>query len=259
MKHNGYLSFLGIDISKSWFDVAIIKAGSPGACVTSQFFYTQEGFNSFLQFLSTNTVELTKETLICMEDTGIYCNQLLSFLKKYEMHIWVEMPLRINRSSGIERGTNDKLAAIKIATYSYRNSDAVKLYVYESADIQGLAILNAERKRLIKVLNILKAPVKEFKDTNQSSFAILITKSQKKTIAALQSDLKEVEKQIDKIINENSKLKRQEKVITSIKGVGPVTARHFINTTNGFTKFTNYKEIAKKEKEKMAKFNLVNS
>ncbi len=244
MKHNGYFSFLGIDISKDWFDLAIIKSGSPDKYTTGQFTYTKDGFVAFLKFLADNLVLLTSETLVCMEDTGIYCNQLLNFLKSYDLHIWVEMPLRINKSSGIERGTNDQLAAIKIATYSYRYSDKVKLYAYESQEVKDIAILNSLRKRLQKALNALKVPAQEFEDTNQLIATKLIDDMQKKSIKALEADIKKVEELIAKKIKANQALTRKEKIIISFKGAGPVTARYLIACTNGFTKFANYKQLA---------------
>lgn len=51
MKHNGYYSFLGIDISKGWFDLVIIKSGNPYKYKTGKFAFTKEGLITFLKFL----------------------------------------------------------------------------------------------------------------------------------------------------------------------------------------------------------------
>ena len=64
--------------------------------------------------------------LFCMEYTGIYNTGLVHYLLKAKAALWVQMPLKINKADGFERGTDDKAAAVKIACYALYK-DQVKL------------------------------------------------------------------------------------------------------------------------------------
>lgn len=65
-------NFIGIDISKTWFDAAVIKADHPAQSMHSQFAQTPEGFKKLVTWLQRQNVVLDSETLFCMEYTGIY-------------------------------------------------------------------------------------------------------------------------------------------------------------------------------------------
>ena len=56
--------------------------------------------------------------------------------------------------------------------------------------------------------------------------------------------IKSVEAEMNKIIKASEQLKKQYKLIVSIKGIGNQTALFMIVTTNGFTKFASYCCIA---------------
>ena len=45
-----------------------------------------------------------EQTLFCMEYTGIYNTGLVHYLVKAKAALWVEMPLRIKKAGGFERG-----------------------------------------------------------------------------------------------------------------------------------------------------------
>ena len=122
-----FKNFVGIDISKTWFDAALIKADNPLVILHEQFSQKPEGFKKMQTWLQTHHVLLDDETLFCMEYTGIYNTGLVHFLVKAKAALWVEMPLRIKKAGGFERGTDDKAAAIKIAWYALRYKGQVKL------------------------------------------------------------------------------------------------------------------------------------
>ena len=61
------------------------------------------------------------ETVFCMEHTGIYCRTLVDFLVKNNCKTWLEMPIVIKRSMGLQRGKTDKIDSKNIALYAYKN------------------------------------------------------------------------------------------------------------------------------------------
>src|SRR5437868_13006443 len=116
-------SFVGNDISKTRFDFTIIKSDHPSESMHNQFSQCPGGFKKMIIWLKQQSVLLNFETLVCLEYTGIYNTGLVNFLIEQKAQVWVEMPLRIKRSGGFERGSDDKICAIKIASYAFRYQD----------------------------------------------------------------------------------------------------------------------------------------
>jgi transposase len=121
-------NFVGIDISKLWFDAALIKTDNSFQIVHQQFVQKPEGFKKLQEWLSTHNVKIDDETLFCMESTGLYNTGLVNYLVKSKAQLWVEMPLRIKKAGGFERGSDDKTASVKIAWYAMRYQDNLKLW-----------------------------------------------------------------------------------------------------------------------------------
>ena len=163
---NKFNRFAGIDISKKTFDAALI-IGSDITSIKHQVFKQNAlGFTAFSQWL--DYYSITKdEVLICMEHTGLYTYGLIDSLIAAGLNLWVEMPLRIKRSMGLQRGGDDKAAAIQIALYTYRYKDLASLWKPEQAIVLQLRQLSAQRDRLKLALNQLTIPLQEIADCYQ--------------------------------------------------------------------------------------------
>lgn len=75
-----FKNFVGIDVSKQWFDVSVVQAGQATTVSYHQFGQTAAGYKSLMQWLSDNDVSMKEETLFCMEYTGIYNTGLVNYL-----------------------------------------------------------------------------------------------------------------------------------------------------------------------------------
>ena len=114
-------------------------------------------------WLQKHNVLLDEQTLFCMEYTGIYNTGLVHYLVKAKAAVWVEMPLKIKKAGGFERGTDDKAAAVKIAWYALRYKDEVKLWQLIHRNIEAIKNLIAQRDRIVNTINLLIVPVNESK------------------------------------------------------------------------------------------------
>lgn len=159
-----FKNFTGIDISKKWFDAVLIKADDSSLVIHEQFSQQPEGFKKMQSWLQKQEVFLNEETLFCMEYTGIYNTGLVHYLVKAKTALWVEMPLRIKKAGGFERGSDDKSAAVKIAWYALRYKDRVKLWQPIDSNIESIRNLIAQRDRILNAINLLIVPVNELKD-----------------------------------------------------------------------------------------------
>lgn len=81
-------NFVGIDISKNWFDAALIKADDSSRIIHQQFVQKPEGFKKMQQWLGQQGVCLNAETLFCMEYTGLYNTGLVKYLVEEKAHFW---------------------------------------------------------------------------------------------------------------------------------------------------------------------------
>ncbi len=114
MEKLNFLYFIGIDISKATFDVAILKKNTTASF---KFENNNKGIRAFITLLKNQKITLN-DTLICMEHTGVYGRLIIQKLLLKKALFCVEMPLRIINSMGIQRGKNDRIDAIKIAKYA---------------------------------------------------------------------------------------------------------------------------------------------
>ena len=115
---NKFKTFVGIDVSKKTFDAAVLQDADPQQIHHQSFEQTPRGYASFYKRLMEHAD--VSEVLVCLEHTGVYINGLVDYLIQQRLAVWVEMPLRIKKCMGLQRGGNDKLAAIHIAKYAWR-------------------------------------------------------------------------------------------------------------------------------------------
>lgn len=239
-----FKNFVGIDISKTWFDAALIKAENPSIVTHGQFSQKPEGFKKMQAWLQNQNVLLDGQTLFCMEYTGIYNTGLVNYLVKAEAALWVEMPLRIKKAGGFERGTDDRAAALKIAWYALRYVDQVKLWQPIDSNIESIKNLIAQRDRIVNAINLLVVPVNELRDCGCTEDARTLEKLQRSPVAALQKTKKSIEALVAKTIRQDEQLGTKVKRVASIKGIGPVTSVALMVYTKGFTAFENGKQLA---------------
>lgn len=202
-------NFVGIDISKTYFDAAIVKGEGHSTIIHQQFSQTREGFLKMSRWLYENDVAVTAETLFCMEYTGLYNSGLVNYLIGCNAQLWVEMPLRIKKAAGFERGSDDKSAAIKIAWYALRYNDQMKLWQPVDSSIEKIKNLIAQRDRVVNAITQLSVPVNELKEAGCSEDAKVMEKLQKPALTALQKTKIAIETMIlktvqaDELLNKN--------------------------------------------------------
>lgn len=239
-----FKNFIGIDISKTWFDAVLIKAEDSSLVFHEQFSQKPEGFKKMQAWLQHQGVLIDEQTLFCMEYTGIYNTGLVQFLVKAKAALWVEMPLRIKKAGGFERGTDDKAASVKIAWYALRYMDQVKLWQPIDSNIESIKNLIAQRDRIVNAITLLCVPVNELKECGCTEDANTLNKLQKTSVTALQKSKLSVEALIAKTIQQDEQLNTKVKRVASIKGIGQITSVALMVYTKGFTAFENAKQLA---------------
>jgi transposase len=184
------------------------------------------------------------QSLFCLEHTGIYSTHLLGLLQEQELTIWLEHPLQIKYSLGMQRGKNEHIDAQRIAQYAYKNRQNVRLWKPTRRLITQLQRLSSLGDRLLAGKSSLEVALAEEKLFSDKATYQLLSKHSPRSLEALQKDLQGVEKQLQQLIDSDEHLNQLFNQLTSIPGIGPVTASELIITTNEFKDFNSAKKLA---------------
>jgi transposase len=238
-----FKNFIGIDISKNTFDFALVKDNNVSLPISDEVSNDPSGIVKLEEFLKKQDLNM-EETLFCMEHTGIYCRLLSHYLTERKYHVWLEMPVQILRSLGIQRGKNDRVDAKRIAEYACLKKDKAVLWQPPREVVIQINDLLTLRDRLIESRKSLKQPIKEFKDAGFKDAAKLIESRCIHTLKAIDKEIQQIEKDIDDLINKDSNLKKLYKLATSVPGIGKITAFTMLYFTNEFKLYSNAKQLA---------------
>jgi transposase len=235
--------FIGIDVSKSTLDFALIKDGDLSHPIAGELSNNPAGIVKLEEFLKKQDLNMD-ETLFCMEHTGIYSRLLSQYLVEKKYMVWLEMPVQIIRSLGIQRGKNDRIDAARIAEYACLKKDKAMLWQPPREVVLQINDLLTLRDRLITSRKSLKQPIKEFVDAGFTDTAKLIESKCSSTLKALDKEIAQIESDLDKLIKKDSNLNRLYQLATSVAGIGQITALTLLYFTNEFQLYTSPRQLA---------------
>lgn len=239
MKEQNFLHFIGIDISKKTFDAAILSQGTTSSHV---FENTTKGIRAFYRLLRNRKIHLD-QTLICMEHTGVYGKLLIAKLTEKHVHLCVEMGYQIQRSLGLQRGKSDRVDAVRIANYAAKNAAELKPFEPTADILEQAKVLMKIREQLINSRSNLNKYPNELAGFDPE-LAKLALKNTKRINKSLGDEIKKIEAEIQALILSDTELTRTIALVTSVTGVGKITALYLTIFTNFFTRYDNPKQLA---------------
>lgn len=237
-----YTYFIGIDVSKHELDYAVVDEN--GLLFHKEDKNDTSSIFVFLKRLDALPGFLLADAVFCMENTGIYCNHLLFCLDKLNANVILGHAFHIKRSQGLVRGKDDKEDAIRIANYARKNVDEVKLWTARRPVILELSSLFALHNRLKEISKILGNPLKEQTSFLPKKLSLKNTRACRRTANAMKADLARIEEGIELLIQSDARLKNLKKLITSVPGIGAITAVQIIISTNEFKSIDSGKKFA---------------
>jgi len=241
-----YQFYLGVDMGKFSFDYALIDTEGT-IHVQAQVENTETAIQAWILELQQQfpTINLWEQMLICMEHSGYYNAILMRCLQtRKDCSIWVESALQIKRSIGIQRGKNDKIDALRIATYSLDFQRKARLWKPKSKNLERLELLLSHRDRLVKNLMSIGNTLKEEEGFVERELHEEMEEISRPVIEAVEASLVEFNRRIEVILKEDIELSEQAKIVTSIPGFGNVIASKIIIATHGFTRLTDPRALA---------------
>jgi transposase len=234
--------FIGIDVSKDTLDLSVVVNGKPiyHCCINNN---TKEIKTAVTKIMKTLSGSFD-DTIFCMEHTGLYNLPLVKWLNGNQGKVWMESGVHIRRTLGLVRGKNDKVDSARIAMFAYINRHQIKLWNPPRKIIERIAALLSQRSRLVKAKKQLTTANKEQRKFIDKGIMNSLNKYTHKIVVVIDNQLKAIENEILDLIKADDKLSRIYHIITSVNGIGFVTASYILVTTNEFITINNPKKYA---------------
>jgi len=237
--------FIGIDFSKLKVDVSFFERENLEVFKHAQFVNEQQGFKEMIAWLKKESLIAPSEWLFCGEYTGLYSVNLSEFLSSKGFSVWIDSPLQIKLSMGIQRGKSDKADSGQLALYAYRFEDKAKAYAPLSKQCKSLQMLYAHRERLVKVKVSLSQAATELRMVIKRDPTVrYIYDKELLQVNRLKKDIKDVEKKMLECIEQDPQLYKNYTLLVSIKGIALINAVSMIIHTGNFTRFVNARQYA---------------
>tara|TARA_R110002124_G_scaffold154044_2_gene321062 strand:+ start:442 stop:1419 length:978 start_codon:yes stop_codon:yes gene_type:complete len=222
----------GIDLSKEKFDVSFLYAGNEKKKIVPNNF---KGICNFLK-------EVDDESILVAEHTGSYGDLLVHLSCQFGIKIALVSGYSIKHSLGLQRGKSDSKDASRIRKYGERFTEDLRFAEPTPESIKELKELYTLREQLSKSRKSLLLGQKTRK--HGASQSIVAHQSCNRAIMHLDLEIRSIEDEIEKVVQTDSNLKDNYELITSIKGIGPVTANNLIIKTENFKRISTAKKAA---------------
>lgn len=233
------MQIYGIDLAKSKFDVSYPRFDSQGESLTPGHKVVRNTPSSIEKFLK----KLPEDTALVAEHTGVYgellhklCdenNVRIAFVGGYVIHTY---------SSAPDRRKTDELDCSVLREFGERFPDKLRFSNLPPVEQRELRKLASHRERLVEARKEFYT-AKTSEDESPTT-CTLVNESFQHILDALNKDIDEVESRMLEIIREHEDLKHNYEIITSVKGIGMVTAIDIIINTRNFTRITTAREYA---------------
>jgi transposase len=210
-----YIHFIGIDVSKNWFDVAL--EGS--AAKPTRFQNSEAGFAAF----STQFGAELPEALIVCEATGGYEMALLRFLITQYYHVHRARPLMVKNfiRSLSQKAKTDALDAKSLARFAKDRHFELAVFVLPDEKQSELNELLMRRSDLIAMRVAEKNRSKQPRYTQATK---KVGASVTAMLKFIEADIADIEARLDDLLKESEPLKERFRILTKMTGVAKISA-----------------------------------
>src|SRR5277367_4795882 len=226
-----YDNFVGIDISKYFFDASVEVSGK---LRHHQFPNTEKGFEALLKWCQKWQVGSAH---FCMEATGAFWVEIATTLHEAGFAVSVVNPACIKRfaQSELKRTKTDKVDAGIISRFCRAMSPS--LWQPISAELQQL------QKLARRVLDLTKIRQQEKNRRSSKSLDGVTLESVERTLKFIEAEIVKLKQQIERLYKKYPQLQHKRELLLSIPGVGPETANTVISEVPCIEMFSSAKQL----------------
>lgn len=238
--------YLGMDVSKLWVDLAVLPVVNhhKQAMATARFDNTAGGLKTLHQWLKKQSVSFDGNSLLVIENTGIYHRLIWEYCSNHQLPVYIGNAAHIKWSFGIVRGKSDRIDSQRLCEYAWKHADDLKATPALNPVFIKLKDLMTARSRLLAQMGSIKVYLKELKLSNSKEVQKLMEQAHKDALRGLETSLKRVEQHINQVISEDAAIKTNYDLLTTIPGIGHLTAIYLICCTSNFAGKRSGKQVA---------------
>ena len=223
----------GIDVSKEHLDIF---------CLHQDVIIYQKRIKNKFSAINLFLKSIKPQAVLCAEYTGIYSNLLVHLACCMNIKIALASGYEIKHSMGNPRGKSDLIDAQRIWEYANRFFDKLLFRELEEPNFTEIKSLFNFRNQLTKALKSLT--IAKTSSKNQVACSVAECKFREETETQLKLQIKKVEKELITLIKSNQKLSKNFELVTSITGIGPITAIELIISTGNFKRIDSPRKAA---------------
>lgn len=229
----------GADVSKADFWGAIDHPDLDIQKLPAKKFQrTKAGAQKFLAWLAKQVAPGVGLRII-MEATGLYSEQLAEWLLELDPNCRVVIANPHSVSKFTSSHTDTKTDASDSRCLArYGHGRRLKDYVPVPADRRPLRTMVRQRKELVSRLSAERQRLKEYEGLSE-----IVTESQKRVVAFLLQEKKQLECEIRKVIQSHEGLKKIAASVRQICGVGETIAAVVVAEFGDLSGFSSHKEL----------------
>lgn len=231
-------TFVGIDISKKTLDLCV--RFQDGSIRNTAIVNEVEAIRKFFSDLNLSTC------VVAMENTGRYTWVLLEALSEMRHTVYVLCPIMLKKSTGLKRGKSDKIDAAFICSYIslHHNTGTLQPWTAKGKDLSTLKALLAQRSRRVKIIAMLKCGGDDYCELQGACCEQQIKDLDTEALTLLKSQIKQIEAQIEQLVDASVTLAPAFALMRSVPGAGKVLCWTLLAKTNGFTTITSPRKMA---------------
>src|SRR5690606_29784595 len=139
----------GMDVSQKTLDVALLQVGGR-VLAQVKIANTAQAIHKLLARWKKSFGVSGENALACLEATGHYSNLPVLTLLDMQVPVWLAHPTNIQKSLGHTRGKNDKIDALRIATYARLFNENARFVTEDFRQSLRLKQMITERRNLVR-------------------------------------------------------------------------------------------------------------
>ncbi len=233
------MQIYGIDLAKEKFDVSFFDLTSKSVSNKPSHKVVKNNLNGIGKFLK----GLPSDAVLVAEHTGIYGDTLLDCCTKSHVKIAFVGGYVIHRYRATpDREKTDLLDCALLREFGERFPDKLKFKKFPEEALYELRQLARHREMLVEARKRLITADKG--EDCRPSRSIAVKRSMDNIRDAYNAEIAETEKEILKVINGHDEIRHNYEIITSVNGVGLVTAVELLVKTGNFTTITTARQYS---------------
>lgn len=223
-------TFVGIDVAKDQLVVCLLREQGNAQ---AQMDNTRKGFNQLHHWLKK---QRATNAHLCLEATGIYGIEVAQFLHEKGYRVSVVNPARIKgfAASQMRRSKTDKLDAAVIAAFCR----ALQPECWTPPEPSWY-----ELRALLRHLDDLQQTRQQQLNRLEAATTDLVRAQLQQHIAFLDEQIAQLKQQITDHLKQHPELKQQVELLTSIPGIGDLTAARLVAEIRSFTAFADVRQL----------------